>query len=92
MTAPDLETAVLLLIAEHVESAEGRGERVDILPVVSAVAKALGQTIAATEAGSRERVAALVIVRDEIAAALVDEAIETAMARPGDRVTVGRMN
>ena len=89
---PCLETGILHLVAEHVEAAEGRGERVDILPVVKAMASALGQTIAATDADSRERVASLVIVRDQIAAALVQDAIEGAMSRPGDRVTVGMVN
>lgn len=91
MTAPDLETAILLLVAEHVEAAATQCERVDILPVVAAIAKALGQTIASAD-DPVHRLALLIVAKNALAAELIDAAEERAMARPGDRVTVGRMN
>jgi len=92
MTAPCLQAALLHVVAEHIVSATGAGERVEVAPVITALAKVLAKTVAATEPASKARVQALMIVHDELAAALAEDAIETAMARPGERVTVARMN
>ena len=81
------------LIAQHVTEAEGRGEKVDILPVAYAVAKALGQLIASAETAP-ERVRLLFMtataLRSELAASAAQD--RAAEADAGERVQVGSVH
>jgi hypothetical protein len=85
MTAPDLETSITVLVAEHM--AAHMGNRLRPVPVVRALATVLAQTIAAQE-DQRDRVALLALVKDTLAAEIASDALD----RAGDKVTVGRMN
>ncbi len=81
-----LHCDIVDLIAQTVTEAEARGEKVDILPVAYAVAKALGQLIASAETAP-ERVRLLFMtattLRSELAAsAAQDRAAEADAEKP----------
>ena len=88
-----LHCDIVDLIAQTVTEAEARGEKVDILPVAYAVAKALGQLIASAETAP-ERVRLLFMtattLRTELAVSAAQD--RAAAADAGERVTVGSVH
>lgn len=79
------------LIAQHVTEAEGRGEKVDILPVAYAVAKALGQLIASAETAP-ERVRLLFMTATTLRTELAASAAQDRAAEPSERMTAGSVH
>lgn len=88
-----LHCEIIDLIAQHVTEAEGRGEKVDILPVVHAVAKALGQVIAAAES-RHQQVGMLFVTATTLKAeiAMAAEQDRAASADAGEPVTAGSVH
>lgn len=86
-----LHRDIVDLIAQTATEAEARGEKVDILPVAYAVAKALGQLIASAETAP-ERVRLLFMTATTLKAELAVSDAQDRAAEAGERVTVGSVH
>lgn len=86
-----LHRDIVALIAQTVTEAEARGEKVDILPVAYAVAKALGQLIASAETAP-ERVRLLFMTATTLRTELAASDAQDRAAEPSERVVVGSVH
>lgn len=86
-----LHCEIIDLIAQHVTEAEGRGEKVEILPVAYAVAKALGQIIASAETAPG-RVRLLFMTATTLRTELAVSDAQDRAAEASERVTVGSVH
>lgn len=86
-----LHCDIVDLIAQHVTEAEGRGEKVDVLPVAYAVAKALGQIVASAETAP-ERVRLLFMTATTLRSELAASDLQDRASGPSERVTVGSVH